>query len=181
VTGFERALVRTGAEEGRYSNDPGDPGGETYRGVSRNRWPELSLWSIVDRAKRRADFPECLDADPVLRELVDEFYLARFWRPLRCSELPEEIALELYDSGVNVGTSIAPWLLQGGLHAAGEEITVDGNLGPATLAAATRRAADPTFARLWRAVQAGYYLCLGLKVNLNLKRNFAGWLARARR
>ncbi len=183
MNAFDRAYAETLANEGGYSRagNPADPGGETWRGVSRRHWPGWPGWAIVDAAKERPGFPRTLAADAELDRLTREFYAENFWQRLRCGELPEAVAVELFDSGVNVGTSSATWLLQGGLFAVGEPVAVDGRIGPATLAAATRRADDTLFQLVWRGVQIGFYLCLGLKVNENLRANFNGWLARARR
>ena len=36
---FDRAFVTTMQSEGGYVNNPKDPGGETYMGISRNNYP----------------------------------------------------------------------------------------------------------------------------------------------
>lgn len=186
MTAFDKALAETLAREGLYSNRPGDPGGETFRGISRRRWPEWKGWPIVDSHKRDAGFPESLVEIPELERLVKEFYLVNFWRTLKCDEFDAATGAKLFDVAVNQGPSAAIRVLQVALVIAGHGIDPDGKLGPQTIAAAV--AADKERLRpLWSAAQAGYYACLVVKVNPKLEENLrtqdgrpGGWLNRAR-
>ena len=49
---FKRAfrLIIEGYE-GNYSNDKDDPGGETYKGISRNMNKDWEGWKIIDSYK----------------------------------------------------------------------------------------------------------------------------------
>ena len=69
---FDKALRKLLAIEGGYVNDPGDPGGETYKGVARRYNASWPGWSRIDAAKRRKGFPGSLarDAAPTLFTLV---------------------------------------------------------------------------------------------------------------
>ena len=186
MTAFDKALAETLKREGEYSNRPGDPGGETFSGVSRRRWPEWKGWSLVDAHKRNPEFPAPLYEDPDLARLVREFYLTNFWNPLRCDEFDAATAAKLFDVAVNQGASAAIRVLQVALVIAGHGIDPDGKLGPQTIAAAA--AADKErLGPLWSAAQAGYYACLVVKVNPKLEENLrtedgrpGGWLNRAR-
>lgn len=177
MTAFESALNKTLAREGLYSNRPGDPGGETYAGCSRRRWPEWKGWPIVDSHKRDPGFPESLADDPNLARLVSEFYLTNFWHALRCNELPEPVAAKLFDVGVNLGVVPATRLLQVALRLAGEQVAQDGRMSPETLAAATRAHLTVLLDTV-RAAQAGYYVRL-VKDNPTLEQFLNGWLNRA--
>ena len=46
---FNQAFDITMGHEGGYANNKLDTGGETYRGVSRNNWPDWEGWRLIDR------------------------------------------------------------------------------------------------------------------------------------
>src|SRR2546426_796362 len=76
---FDYALTQLLKVEGGYANDPRDPGGETYKGISRVFWPNWSGWPLIDAAKSAPKFHERLsenehaindcDAESLLSEL----------------------------------------------------------------------------------------------------------------
>ena len=111
------------ADEGLYSNDPGDAGGETKYGHDQASWSDL-LVRVGPRVR------EQLPA--YVRDLTQEqallAYEAGYWAPLRGDDFPSSTALALFDSGVNQGLGFAKIALQ---HALG--VTCDGILGPKTL------------------------------------------------
>lgn len=109
---FDRALDIVLEHEGGYVNDPRDPGGETYRGISRRAHPEA--WS---------------DGRPT-DEQVRQIYLHDYWLEAHCEALQPAIAVYLFDTAVNVGVSRAVKLLQ---RAAG--VKEDGVIGPVTIGA----------------------------------------------
>ena len=108
---FERALEIVLESEGRYSNDPTDPGGETKFGISKREYPEIDIPNLT-------------------REQAIEIYRRDYWDACRCSELPHGLDLAVFDSAVNQGTRTAIRILQ---QAAG--VTTDGIVGPVTLKA----------------------------------------------
>lgn len=178
VTAFERCYAATLGHEGGYSNHPGDPGGETWKGVSRRRWPEWKGWSIVDRHKRLREFPDSLYEAADLEAHVKAFYLANFWTPLKCGEMPEPVAAKVFDVAVNTGSSAAAWMLQAALILSGAELRADGKIGPRTVEAVAK-VGEPNILPRLRAVQAGYYCALVVKVNPKLSEFVNGWLKRA--
>lgn len=118
---FNQAFERTLHAEGGYklTDVPGDRGGQTYAGIARKMHPAWPGWAHIDRG---AVPPSAL---------VREFYLARFWLPLRGDEIAEqEVAEALYDFVVNAGERTAVKLAQLTLG-----VTPDGAMGPKTLAA----------------------------------------------
>lgn len=139
---FSPALQRTLEHEGRYSRHPKDRGGETYKGIARNRHPRWEGWTRIDRARRRRGFPGNLESDADLQTRVGEFYRRTFWDPLQGDVLPDQaIATELFDSAVNMGITRATEFLQRALNVLNRDgklyadLVVDGDLGPRTLAA----------------------------------------------
>src|SRR5690606_13638489 len=104
-------------EEGGYTNDPRDKGGETKWGISKRAYPHLDIPNLT------------IDECKVL-------YKQDYWLVCRCDQLPAQIAVALFDSAVNAGPTQAVKWLQRAVHG-----TVDGIVGPETLRLANE--ADP--------------------------------------
>ena len=87
---FARAVAFVLAQEGGYSNDPNDPGGETRYGISKRRYPAEDIRNLtVERAR--------------------ELYRRDYWDKNRCGELPAHMALCVFDAAVNGGAPVR-WL-----------------------------------------------------------------------
>lgn len=97
---------------GGYSNDPNDPGGETKWGISKSAYPNMDIKNLT------------------LQQAKD-IYLMDYWNPCHCDELPSQLAIACFDCGVNQGCGTSRKLLQMSL-----DVTVDGNIGSQTVAAA---------------------------------------------
>lgn len=102
--------------EGGHEEDPKDPGGDTWYGISRRSYPK-EPW-------------------PPTRERAIEIYRTDFWDAVRGDDLPPRLAVAVFDTAINQWVDPAIRLLQ---HTLG--VTVDGLLGPETLAKALAR--DP--------------------------------------
>jgi lysozyme family protein len=126
LSNFPAALALVLKSEGNFVNHRNDPGGMTNLGVTRNVWRDW-VNRDVDEAEMRSLTPE----------LVTPLYKARYWDACHCSDLPRGVDYAVFDSAVNMGPGRAAKLLQTAL-----EVTADGAIGRATIAAAT--AADPT-------------------------------------
>lgn len=110
MSAFDRAVAFVLAQEGGYVNDPHDPGGETRYGISKRQYPAEDIKSLtVERAR--------------------QLYRRDYWDRNRCEELPAHMALAVFDAAVNGGAPIR-WLQM----AVGA--TIDGAIGPKTIAAA---------------------------------------------
>lgn len=106
---FERAFEVIIAAEKGYVNDSRDAGGETKYGISKRSYPGEDIPNLtLERAK--------------------ELYLRDYWRPIRGDQLPESLALCLFDMAVNSGVPQAVRTLQRAI-----DVPVDGILGPGTL------------------------------------------------
>jgi len=112
VAPIDRAFAWILGVEGGDSNDPLDPGGRTRFGISATAHPEVDLENLTP-------------------EQAKAIYQRNYWNPCRCSELPESIALAVFDCAVNQGVPAAGRLLQRSLG-----IPEDGVIGPATTKAA---------------------------------------------
>lgn len=116
------------AREGGYVNDPDDPGGATNFGVTIHTMRRLGL-----DLDRDGD----VDATDVRRltrtQAVDIFITHYFERPL-ISHLPAPLHATVFDMYVNAGAN-AIKILQRLLSQMGHRVSVDGALGPQSIAA----------------------------------------------
>lgn len=113
---FDAAYNKVMVIEGGYSVDKDDPGGETYKGISRIFNPAWAGWKIIDSYKEHVDFPECLDGDPNLQELVRYLFKKKYYDPFLGDQLDEAIAEEMFDQAVNLGVPKAIEHLQRALN-----------------------------------------------------------------
>lgn len=111
---FDRAVALVLAHEGGYVNDPRDPGGETRYGISKRAYPDVDILHLTE-------------------ERAKAIYKRDYWDKLRTDEIPEELAICLFDAAVNMGRDRAVRLLQ---RACG--VAQDGVMGGNTIAAANR-------------------------------------------
>lgn len=135
---FKTAFKRTLAYEGGYFFSADDPGGETYKGITRRYFPTWAGWPIADEARSEGpDFPDCLERNTRLPYLVWNFYLHNFWHRVAGDEIGNRwIAEEVFDTAVNMGCGTAIRFLQEALNFLNREerdLVVDGVIGPKTL------------------------------------------------
>jgi lysozyme family protein len=120
---FDDALKFTLKWEGGYVNLAADPGGETYRGVSRRAHPEWDGWHTLDQM-----MPVHGSRYPELDGLVAAFYKKNYWDPVFGDELPDIISAVVFDHAVHSGVPRASRALQRKVGA-----QVDGRIGPKTV------------------------------------------------
>lgn len=101
---FDEAFTRLIGNEGGYTNDPRDPGGETKYGISKRTYPDVDIAALtLDGAKA--------------------IYLRDFWNPL--ADAHPAIKFQVFDFAVNAGISTAIRKLQAAIGVAD-----DGHWGP---------------------------------------------------
>ena len=120
--------------EGGYVNDPDDPGGATNFGVTIGTMKSLGLDLNKDG---RVD---AADVRALTRAQAEQICVEHYFRKPRLPELPKAVQPSVFDMYVNAGTN-AVKILQRLLRDMGEAVSVDGAIGPQTIAAATRAAA----------------------------------------
>lgn len=132
---FDISYGRTAIAEGTYSNDPVDPGGETFCGISRKIHPEWEGWAILDQSTDKKLIPE-------LKVLVMKFYKPLYWDAIQGDYIEnQDLCNVLYDIAVNMGASKAALFLQKSLNALNKngslysDIPEQGNIGVKTLGA----------------------------------------------
>jgi len=90
----------------KHTNIPGDPGRETFAGISRRYQPNWTGWAHVDAGH-----------DEIALALAYQWYEAR-WKHLRCDQLTHEgLALKLFDQSVLWGAKKAGLWLQESINA----------------------------------------------------------------
>lgn len=161
--GFTSALAMILEFEGGWTDDPFDPGGPTNRGITlatfaRERGVEVTAENVGDlkSALRRISETE-----------VRNIYLERYWTRACCSDMPAALALIHFDASVNQGVTGAARMLQDAL-----DVTVDGEIGPVTLAAANNCDLSETISR-YADIRRAHYRSLQ-----HFWRFGRGWLRR---
>ena len=110
---YTKAYALTMEAEGTYSNHPNDRGGETWKGVARNIYPNWPGWKIIDDAKNLPNFPASLRSNQDLEVQVQDFFKRLYWDAIHLDTCPSQsIAHELFDTAVNMGPAIAINFLQ---------------------------------------------------------------------
>ena len=132
VTEIAKAIV---AREGGYVNDPDDPGGATKYGVTIHTMQRLGLDLTGDGKVSEADVRR-LTRDQAVDIFVDHYY-----RRPRIADLPEALQASVFDMYVNAGSN-AVKVLQRLFNEMGHDLTVDGAIGPMTIAAAHQACGD---------------------------------------
>lgn len=116
---FLEAYHATMRHEGWSSDNPLDPGGRTYRGISRNFWPEWPGWDVLDSGGIPTD------------DMVQDFYRVNFWNRIRGDEVAGHsvpLAVELFDTAVNIGVSRAVAIMQRALNLLNRNQKIYGDL-----------------------------------------------------
>ncbi|MCR9108746.1 holin-associated N-acetylmuramidase [Marivita sp. XM-24bin2] len=119
------------AREGGYVNDPDDPGGATKYGVTIHTMRRLGLDLTGDGQVTPADVRR-LTKSKAVKIFVDHY----FSRP-RIADLPQPLQPSVFDMYVNAGAN-AVKILQTLLGKMGFTVSVDGAIGPNTIAATAR-------------------------------------------
>lgn len=117
---FDKAVDFFIKNEGGYSNNPNDPGGETKYGIAKRYHPNIDIKNLsIDGAKKI---------------LYDDY-----WLPHRYKELiNNDLATRVFDFAGNSGYSDSAKTLQTAIVSMGIALVVDGVMGSKTIAAANR-------------------------------------------
>lgn len=125
-TPFELACAHTLGIEGGYVDDPRDRGGATR-------------WGITEAVARTDGYTGPMSALPQARALA--IYRRLYWDRIGLdwvAAVAPQVALEVFDTGVNMGVIVAGRFLQRVLNALNRrgtdypDLVVDGIAGPAT-------------------------------------------------
>ena len=149
------------AHEGGYVNHPNDPGGETNRGVTMDTWRRYSqrLFGITE-------------------EQAFRIYEEGYYKPSGADRLQDSNLGNMHaDFTYNAGSRNSGRVLQRAINDLGGNVTVDGAVGPKTLAAAN--ALDPAaLYRAYRTRRIEHYENI-IRKNPKLATFRRGWMSRA--
>lgn len=140
------------SREGGFVDDPDDPGGPTKHGVTLATLKRLGIDVTGDG---RTDIG---DVRALTRNRAIQIYVEHYFRRPRIGDLPEALQPSVFDMYVNAGAN-AVKLLQRLLTDMGHDLSVDGAIGPRTIAAAHVAAgADPVLlADAYGIARRNYY------------------------
>ena len=142
--------------EGGYVNDPKDPGGETNYGIAKRSHPDVDIKNLT-------------------KEGAKEIYKEVYWDKNKVESLPEELWHIYFDMCVNQGKSRAVKIIQRAVNGKGGSLTVDGGMGPMTIAAIGKSRVELDRVRAYRVK---YYSDL-VSRKPDLERFYFGWFKRA--
>ena len=172
----EEIIVR----EGGYVNDPDDPGGATNFGVTIHTMRRLGLDLDADGDVDAADVRR------LTRTQARDIYVDHYFRRPGIARLPGVLQASVFDMYVNAGSN-AVRILQRLLAEFGHPATVDGVIGPRTVAAAEAAfaVAPAHLADAYGIARRNYYYALADRRPAS--RKFArrrdggkgGWIVRA--
>lgn len=114
--------------EGGYVNHPNDPGGETNRGITIGALNKAKAQGLVAQSVTIKSLTTDLES-------VRRIYSVNYYKAGKCDKIPHPLAFAHFDACVLNGLGGAGQLLQKTLNALGQNVTVDGAVGPKTLAA----------------------------------------------
>jgi lysozyme family protein len=141
MTPFALALKFTLFAEGGYSDNPADSGGPTNYGITQGSWDAYTA------AQGLAPSP--VSGLPL--STAKAIYQHAYWDAGHCQALPEKLGICHFDWCVNHGVGGAAFTLQEALG-----VTQDGDIGPATLAAAAVGSVEPKVSR-YLALRRAWY------------------------
>lgn len=109
--------IRGDEENGGYTKDPDDSGGETKWGISKAAYPNLDIKNLTkDQAKM--------------------IYKNNYWKREYEFFKNKDLAIRIFDMSVNSGAVAAELMLQRAVNSCGGQVSEDGNIGNITLKAA---------------------------------------------
>lgn len=156
MASFDIAVIPLLIEEGngKVSEDPHDPGGLTKWGISQRSYPHLDIRNLS-------------------RDDAIAIYRSDFWDKEYSLINNQVIANKVFSFHVLMGERAAEKCLQRAVRAAsGVNLTQDGELGPASIAAINACAPDILLAA-YKSELAGYLRTINNPTNQN------GWINRA--
>lgn len=169
---FKQAYEVIESHEGGYVFDKEDPGGETYKGVSRKYHPNWIGWAIVDKHKSQPDFPRTLELSNELEKEVKFLYETEYWNIINANSIEnQQIATDIFDFSVNAGIKSSIRLVQKIVG-----VGIDGFCGVRTIKALNSYDFEK-FVTLFQIERIQYYI-ERVKERPSKKKYFYGWVKR---
>ena len=180
---FFRCFQYVSNEEMGYAKVKGDPGGETYRGITKRDYSRWRGWKIIDgyrpHAKNNRALAQILRHSVQLQKAVTDFYFQR-WSASGAQGINNlAVAERLFSLEINAGKRQAGLCFQRACRANGKSVTEDGRIGRRTAKAANTSNRHGLLAAL-RSEMAGFYRVL-VALKPYRRKFIRGWLIRAYR
>jgi len=159
---FNSAFKKTIGHEGGYVNDETDRGGETKYGVTKRDYPQLDIKNLTLKQAK-------------------EIYKANYYHK-SFDKLSEAIAIELFDTSVNMGALTARKMLQQALNLMNrnqlnyDDLIVDGLIGDKTLQA-YKKVNSRILLKVLNGLQFARYVYIA-ENDTTQERFFNGWITR---
>jgi len=164
-TAFDDAFRRTIGHEGGYVNDPDDKGGETNYGISKRSYPDVNIKDLT-------------------LEEAKQIYYKDYWQRQSCHLMEDhpEIAIEVFDTSVNMGVGRGAKIFQEALNLSNRnekdysDIDVDGGIGPKTISTFRACKNKRLLFNVMNILQGEFYINLMRKNEVYEK--YIGWFDR---
>lgn len=165
MNNFNKAFEEIIGREGGYVWDKDDRGGETKFGISKRVYPDVDIKNLTLSEARN-------------------IYYRDFWKTphMNLDKFPYKIALELFDTGVNIGMPTARKMLQKALNVLNrnqklfKDLKVDGWVGDKTIEAVKKVRVDRLLKTL-NGLQFMHYYQI-VEHTESQEKFFAGWVMR---
>ncbi len=156
---FYRSIGSTLRNEGGYSADARDPGGETKFGISKRQYPHLNIKDLT-------------------LEDAQNIYWKDYWEPEKLEQISDlKIKVKIFDLTVNMGAAWAHRLIQRALRSTGFTVEENGHMDDPTIRAINKADKSDLLAAL-KSESAGHYRTLVI-TNPKLVPFVKGWLNRS--
>lgn len=176
MANFLIAYNLTSKAEGGLVNHPNDPGGLTYIGITFRDHPKWPGWKYVDRKRMVVTDQKEIDIEHKL------LFKKLYWDTFNGDAIKnQEIANEIFDTGINMGTGIAEIFLQRALNVTNKNQTlfpnlkIDGQIGPKTLSYLNSHPNPKLVLKTLNILQGARYISL-CEANERLEDFIAGWI-----
>lgn len=159
---FHKAALITFKNEG-YGNDPHD---------------QKTRWGIIksDLIGRFANW----DLDSITKDQALEIYKESYWDKLNLDQIESQpLATKVFDQSLPIGIYKAARFLQKALNLCGQDVNLDGKVGPHTIISVNK--VEPYFIlNTFIEICVNYYKKIVEDNPAEFKEYLNGWIARAR-
>ena len=170
-------------ETTKITNTVNDAGGLTLCGITRNAFPESTIWKYVDNGTLKVGN---IVPDNIIETEVADIYYKHFWDAFSLDEVTYALAYEIFEQAINIGARTTIRNLQRALNVLNfdtetnsridADLTLDGVWGRNTKNRLLKYKSQYKFlSKAMNVLQGTYYLDLASSKVLN--RTFVkGWL-----
>jgi lysozyme family protein len=152
---LEISLITIWGHEGGFQKLKGDPGNWTGGAIG---------YGVLKGTKygiSAASYPD-LDIENLTLQQAANIYRRDFWNRLRLDDVKNQIiATEVLDTSINCGLGTGGRILQSAINLTNypnKDLTVDGNIGPLTIAAVNNHPRPPALYKMLNVLQGMRYV-----------------------